>query len=209
MLSSKREGKPLYLVCGIECSGKSSFATYLQKKEGYGLVRMDEAAADIHDFLEGRRPPLRTADTELPIQFFETRSPAERKFHLQRWTMVESMYRIYDALERWDGVIVDGTFVNRDSRKVLLAAGEKLPEKPVPSAYWMNTSLDECVRRYRNRNDHISGKPGEKPKPLILREEKIVENHKSASPPTRAEGFEDVFFVTCISPTEFDVVRIR
>jgi hypothetical protein len=172
---------------------------------------MDGAAASIHDFLtSGQGASLHTAEPEMALNFFRARSKEERDFHMQYWITIEAMYRIRDALESGDGVIVDGTFINRDSRKILLAASEKLLKNPVPSAYWMNTSLDECLRRYRNRNNHVSaGKPGEEPRPLILREERIIENHRTASPPARKEGFESVFFVTGISPAEFDVVEIR
>ncbi|GEM_PF-5898990 len=199
--------KRLYLVCGIECSGKSIFSDYLQEQEGYKVLKTDEIPLDLHKFLHGQDVDLCTYGMGIEKEFAMAQDIKKRMHILEKWVIMESFFRIYENLRQLDGIVVDGTFINSESRRMLLESERKFGLRLSSDAYWMDTGLEECIRRYRNRNDHISGRCIEEMKPLFLTEDNIRENYRLAAPPTKKEGFDNVFYVRGISPQEFSMTK--
>ena len=193
--------KPLYLVCGIECSGKSTFADYLHSKEGYGLVRADHVPLDIRDFLYGREAELYSSDLGIREQFASAGDGEEKLDVFYRWITIETIMRIFENLRTGEGAILDGKLPVPESRTILLQAERAIYRGFSPSAYWMDTDRDECIRRFKDRKNHeLVGEPG-----VVLTEDMIAESHAKAIPPGRGEGFEHINFVRGTSPEEYEI----
>lgn len=202
-----RKKKPLYLVCGICCSGKTSFASYLSKRYGYEIIGADESQIDVDRFLTGDDVNLYTS-SPYAEEFVKARNGKERVSIVNKWVAAECMMRVYTASKQDDGIILDARMSNIESRKILVDFNDVCIKNLSLSAYWMDTDLDECLKRFRNRHDHAySVKPADTLP--VLTEDNIKHDHKTSVKPSKKEGFENVFYVKAISPDDFDITNVK
>ena len=165
----------LYLVCGIPCSGKSSFADYLVKTTGYTKVEFDKTpnlVALLYAGLEKRK----IVGPEPSIEDFNLLS------------IFSIAYLSVENMKKYGGVVVDAPLDNIRGRDVFIRSVRNNTGNTKAFVYWMDTSLYECLKRFESREKDE--------KHEFLTEEEIRHVHSNALPPFREEPFDKIFFVS-------------
>lgn len=206
--------KQLHLVCGYDGSGKTTFGKYLSRQTGYPHVECDAALFDAYSaFARGNFDgisvyrKLGSAHRRRLQQEFQNPSTKEHAYF--ELAHMERMHRISDALNS-DGVILDGSFFNRDMRTLMIQPIQEIAAQIGSGldtfAYWMDTDLKTCFERVKARDTSKRGLFAVIAKQLTY--EMFAEQARNCQPPTPEEGFRGIYMVRNISPGILDISQL-
>lgn len=153
------------VVIGVDCSGKSSFI------EKHLSRNFDRLSAD--------EVFMRLASPNVGMKreaFFEG-------LQLDLDTLQEIVRQSEQGHASGRKSVIDGLFLDADLRMALVEDLRRFVDGNI-SCYWMNTPLETCLARFRNRQQHVTNGI------RFLNEEIIREHFGLFVPPGKNEGFD-------------------
>lgn len=177
----------LALVVGIECSGKTSFIENDLIGKKFHRISTDDIADEIvsnPDRLLEAVSFRNQVDENGRLQLHLIREEDRERAILAK-TMEVAMTEAAEFLIKGKKVAFDGIFLTPDIRKLVPYALSQVTFGGVV-CYWMNTPVQLCIERFKQRQSLESESP------RILTE-KIIQQHATQFiPPTLEEGFDAV-----------------
>lgn len=165
------------VLAGIECSGKTSFYKNLLAPMGYSLLSFDD---EFEKMIRDKNKLVKL----LSLPQKTGRIPRNRK-EFQDFVCLrvieECAVRTAKMItQEQKKIVLDGTNNNVYTRKLLIS---ELRESGVDkiACVWMNTPLEECIRRFKLRGSGYDTR--------MLTEDIIRKHAAQFSPPTPREGF--------------------
>jgi predicted kinase len=135
MILDQLRKSDIILICGLPGSGKSHFARKYFKKSGRKRINRKEIRKNLFEMLS----------------FNDTWD--EKSYNLDDETLVKYIEKkiIDHLLFNGEKVVIDNISVSDESRKVYINLAVKM--KKTISAVFINTDIDVCLERNRERDD--------------------------------------------------------
>lgn len=167
------------LLAGIECSGKTSFCRNQLSVLGYKRFSFDDIYGKIIKNPKKIVETLTIKDNGKETIIY-SRSNEEMERLLSIRIIEDETAKMAEVVRGGRNAVLDGTNANTGTRSLILGELRKRGVRNI-ACIWMNTPVDECVKRLKERGEH----------PTRILTEEIIRKHASKFvPPTVDEGFD-------------------